>query len=302
MVGGRIPVILDTDIGSDIDDMWALAMLLRSPELDLKLVVTDSGDTVYRAKIAAKMLGLDGRADVPVGIGTYLGTHPHPQGFWVEDYDLASYPGVVHEDGVQAIIDIIMASPEPVTLIAIGPVPNISAALEREPRIVERARFVGMHGSLHLGYGGKQEMAAEYNVRAHPEACRKVFDARWDVTITPLDTCGLVALQGEAYRAVYTCADPLIQALIENYQQWIGQVNWVQGVDPQQQSTVLFDTVAVYLAFAEDLLVMEDLPVRVTDEGYTVIDNQAKMIRCATAWQDRAAFERLLVERLTGGE
>ena len=52
-----IPVILDTDIGDDIDDTWALAMLLKSPELDLKLVVSDTADTVHRAKIVGEDAG-----------------------------------------------------------------------------------------------------------------------------------------------------------------------------------------------------------------------------------------------------
>ena len=65
----RIPVILDTDIGDDIDDTWALAMLLRSPQLDLKLVTTTYGKSEYRAKIIAKMLTVDNRTDVPVGVG-----------------------------------------------------------------------------------------------------------------------------------------------------------------------------------------------------------------------------------------
>ena len=64
----KIPVILDTDIGDDIDDTWALAMLLNSPELDLKLVVTEEGNTPSRAKIAARLLEIAGRTDVPVGI------------------------------------------------------------------------------------------------------------------------------------------------------------------------------------------------------------------------------------------
>ena len=50
----RIPVILDTDIGDDIDDTWALAMLLRSPELDVKLIVTDTRNTTTRARIVAR--------------------------------------------------------------------------------------------------------------------------------------------------------------------------------------------------------------------------------------------------------
>ena len=63
-----IPVILDTDIGSDIDDTWALAMLMRCPELDLKMVLTETADTTYRAALTAKFLTVAGRDDVPIAI------------------------------------------------------------------------------------------------------------------------------------------------------------------------------------------------------------------------------------------
>ena len=160
----KIPVILDTDIGDDIDDTWALAMMLKSPELDVKLVVTDTANTTYRAKVAAKMLEAGGRTDVPVGIGTHFSDRVGGQEYWVSGYDLESYPGTIYEDGVDALIQTIMNSPEPVTLICIGPVPNIGEALVREPRIVENARFVGMHGSIRLGYGGSEKISAECNV------------------------------------------------------------------------------------------------------------------------------------------
>jgi hypothetical protein len=119
------------------------------------------------------------------------------------------------------------------------------------------------------------------------------------MTITPLDTCGLVQLKGDKYRQVRDCPDPLIQALIENYRIWAKHVSWDGPRDADAYSSTLFDTVAVYLAFTEELLVMEDLGVRVTDDGYTVIDESAKRIHCATDWKDLAAFEDLLVKRLT---
>jgi inosine-uridine nucleoside N-ribohydrolase len=295
----RIPVILDTDIGTDIDDTWALAMLLKSPELDLKLVVTDTGNTTYRARVAAKMLEVGGRADVPVGVGTRLADETGPQEPWLAGYELSDYPGVVHPDGVGALIETIVRSPDPITLICIGPVPNVAAALEREPGIAERARFVGMHGSVRLGYDGSKEVSAEYNVRVDPQACQVAFAAPWDVTITPLDTCGLVRLQGKKYRAVRDSDAPLIQALIENYRIWAERVRWAK-VDAEKHSSTLFDTVAIYLAFCEELLVMESLGIRVTDDGYTVVDDKAKAIDCAMAWRDLAAFEDFLVERLVG--
>lgn len=295
----RIPAILDTDIGGDIDDTWALAMMLKSPELDVKLVVSDTGNTTYRAKIAAKLLDTAGRTDVPVGVGVHISDPLGPQAAWVENYDLAAYPGAVLPDGVGAIIDTIMKSPEPVTLVCIGPVPNVAAALSREPRIAGRARFVGMHGSVRRGYGGSEKISAEYNVATHTPDCQKVFAAPWDMTITPLDTCGLVKLQGEKYRRVRDCPDPLVRAVIENYRIWAKAGNL--GDIAERESSVLFDTVAVYLAFSEELLVMEKLGIRVSDDGYTLIDPGAKTINSAVGWRSLAAFEDFLVQRLSGG-
>jgi len=294
----KTPVILDTDIGGDIDDTWALAMLLKSPELDLKLVLTDTGNTTYRAQVAAKLLEIAGRTDVPVAVGIHQSDECGPQAPWVEGYDLDTYPGTVRRDGVQALIDTIMTSPEPVTLIAIGPVPNIAAALEQEPRIAGNARFVGMHGSVRLGYGGAPEISAEWNVVADAAACRAAFAAPWDVTITPLDTCGLVRLTGEAYVRVRDCTDPLVQAVIENYRVWASRTEGAQP-DAESASSTLFDTVAVYLAFSEEWCAMEDLGLRVTDDGYTLLDQSAKPIRCATAWRDLPSFEKFLAARLT---
>jgi inosine-uridine nucleoside N-ribohydrolase len=296
----KTPVILDTDIGTDIDDTWALAMLLKCPELDTKLVVSDTGDTDCRARIVAKMLETAGRSDIPIGVGIPF---PKEKGLtqkpWVEDYPLSAYPGSVLEDGVSAIIDTIMNSAEPVTLICIGPVPNIAAALRREPRIVENARFIGMHGSVRRGYFGSEQIHPEFNVVRHCSDCQEVFSASWDMTITPLDTCGLVVLDGQDYQLVRECRDPLIEAMFANYGIWLDQ-NGRPESELEQRSSVLFDTVAVYLAFSQDLLVMEDLGIRVDDEGYTRIDEDAKVIHVATNWRDLPAFKRFLAERLAG--
>ena len=298
----KIPVIYDSDLGDDIDDTWALCLLLRSPELDVKLVVGDQGRTEYRTKLFAKLLETAKRTDIPIGVGLEAGR----KGFggqqgWVADYDLQSYPGTIHRDGVQAIIDTIMTSAETVTVVAVGPLPNIRAALQREPRIAHKARFVGMHGSVRKGYGGQPKISAEYNVKEDPKACQAALGAAWDVTITPLDTCGVVSLGGEKFAAVRDCKDALTEALIENYYLWAENTPWYQEQknNVKQQSSTLFDTVAVYLAFSQDLCKMETLPIRVTDDGKTVVDATAKKMSVATEWKDLGKFEDLLVRRLT---
>ena len=298
-----VPVIFDTDIGSDIDDTWALAFLLRCPELDIKLVTTDRGRPEYRARLACQIIEAAGRADLPIGLGPeWEGqTGQTRQEPCAEGYELSSYAGAIIEDGVQAMIDAILSAPEPVTVIGIGPLPTVAAALHREPRIADNARFIGMHGSLRLGYErARDQVVAESNVVHDPRDCQAVFAAPWPVAITPLDSCGLVKLAGDKHRAVVESEDPLARAVIANYEIW-----WRNGgdgaKDPERwrrESSVLFDTVAVYLAFSEDLLVVEDLPVRVTDDGYTRIEEGARTARCATGWKDLGAFEDLLVERL----
>lgn len=295
----KIPIILDTDIGDDIDDTWALGVILKSPEFDLKLVVGDQGRSIYRAKIIAKMLETAGRTDVPVGVGLDVNREGVAgQADWVKDYDLDSYPGKVHKDGVQAIIDTIMKSKEPITLIAIGPLPNVAAALEREPKIAQNARFVGMHGSVRRGYGGSEKISAEYNVRGAAKACQKVFTAPWDITITPLDTCGVVHLTGEKYKAVRDSDDLIAKTIITNYRMWDKARN-KESKTAETQSSTLFDTVAVYLALQTDLCKMEKLGIRVTDDGYTRIDPDAKVVTVATEWKDLGAYEDFLVKRLT---
>ena len=301
------PVILDTDIGSDIDDTWALAFMLRCPELDVRLVVTDRGRPEYRAKLACRVLEAAGRTDVPVALGPeWTGnTGQDHQAPCVAGYDLSHYPGRVLTDGTRALADTVMGSHEKVTVVAIGPLPTLARALELEPDIAANARFVGMHGSLRYGHKrDRNRVVAEANVVNDPASCQSVFAAPWEVTITPLDTCGIVQLTGARMARVAGSGDPLAQAVMENYRVWwrrrCARIGEGDPGQCERESSILFDTVAVYLAFSREYLKMEELGVRVTDDGFTRIDAGAKKIRCATAWRDLDAFEELLKTRLTG--
>ena len=299
----RIPVIIDTDIGDDIDDTWALALALKSPEIDLRLVVTDFGNTEHRAKIVARLLEVAGRTDVPIGIGVKENEEESSQAEWVKGYDLARYPGKVHRDGVQALVDAVMASKEEVTLVAIAPPPTLRAALEREPRIASRTRLAGMFGSIRRGYGGKPAPEPEWNVKASLAAARAVLGAPWkDAVSTPLDTCGLVQLKGERYARVRDSREPLARAVIENYRLWCRTKDWCvrDGENVTAQSSTLFDPVAVYLAISRDLVKTETMGVRVRDDGMTVPDAFARPLAWATAWKDEDGFEEWLSARLAG--
>ena len=294
------PLILDTDIGDDIDDTWAMLLLLRMPALDVQLAVGDFGNALYRARLLAKLLEVTTRTDIPIGIGLGKENNPGNQSDWLGNYRLADFPGTLHEDGVQAIIDTVMGSAEPVTLLCLGPVPNIAEALRREPRIADNAHVVGMYGSIDIGYDGEPGAVAEWNVRSDPASLQAVFRAPWNITITPLDTCGLVTLDGERFGTLYCNDDPWLDALMENYAAWLPTSPYMDpDTDPTKTSSTLFDTVAVYLAAERNLVEMKALPLTITDDGYTIIDEQSgRMVDCAIGWKNLDAFKNLLVKTL----
>ena len=88
-------------------------------------------------------------------------------------YEMSRYPGTVHENGIDILCSTIIDSPESLTLIAIGPLGNVAEALKRNPNITKNSRFVGMHGSIHIGYRGSNSPDQEFNVKRNIAACRE---------------------------------------------------------------------------------------------------------------------------------
>jgi len=288
-----VPVILDTDLGDDIDDTWALAMLLGSPQVDVQLIVTAYGDTPTKTRLVAKILERMGRTDIPLGTGVKTNDRPINQLEWLGDYSLEDYKGTVIDDGVGAMIDHIKNAPRPITLCVIGPQSNIKAALERDASIAMNARVVTMAGSVHIGYDGRQGRQPEWNVKADVPAAQAVFAAPWEITMAPLDICGTLRLQGERYRAVTSSTNPRAVVTIENYDKWANRKHY-----PEDSSSVLFDTAATYLVMDESLANIETIKLSIDSDGNTVPDEKGRPVRCGMSWKDRNAFEQLLIDAL----
>lgn len=290
-----VPVILDTDLGDDIDDTWALAMLLKNPKVDLQLIVTASDNTPVKTRLVAKILEHMGHTEIPLGMGKQTSENPIHQADWLGDYALKDFKGTVHEDGVQAMIDHLRAAKSPMVLCVIGPQTNIAEALRRAPDIAQKARVVSMAGSVHIGYDGKPGAAPEWNVLHDVDSARAVFAAPWDITIAPLDTCGTLRLSGARYGKVAASKSPLAKVTMDNYAQWSNRKHY--AVDA---SSVLYDTLATYLCYTEKAVRMDTVKLRIDDSGAMAIDAEhGRPVRCALEWKDRDAFEKHLVKQLT---
>lgn len=300
MKEGKIPVILDTDIGFDIDDTWALGLLLKCPELNVKLITTVSDDTTIKAKIVAKFLQGANRTDIPIGIGPKENSKRGLQYSWIKEYELPMYSGIIHERGIEALCDTVMESDEKVTVIAIGPLGNISRALKLNSNITKHAQFIGMQGSIRKGYIRNPLPHAEYNVVRNIQACRDAFHASWKKTITPLDTCGHIRLKRNNFQKISSSDKSIPRLIMENFRIWAKKTGQTSLIQEKQRTSILFDIVAIYLAFSEELINIENLRIDIDDKGYTKITEIGDNIRCATSWKNEKGFKDLIVNRLIG--
>src|SRR5262249_27868961 len=170
----RRRIVLDTDIGSDVDDALALGLALASPELDLVAVTTVSGDTTVRARIAARLLALAGRADVPVyaGCSEPLGGGAGFAWFGHEGEGLldGARGAVAPEHAVDALLRLFREQ-DGLELVTIGPLTNVAEALERDPALARRVvRLTAMGGWLReVAIGGNRlPPAVDYNLCSDP--------------------------------------------------------------------------------------------------------------------------------------
>jgi len=147
-------VILDTDIGTDVDDVLALAFALGSPEIDLVGVTVVDGDVRTRAKMAARVLGMAGRSDIPVFMGesSPIGAGRMPTWFGHEGEGLLDLPW----HGEEATISEVHASEwmveqakkEPIDLVAVGPFTNVARAVQLDSDFSSRVKSLTVMGGM----------------------------------------------------------------------------------------------------------------------------------------------------------
>ncbi len=215
-----VRVILDTDIGTDIDDAWALGLAMTSPEFELLAVTITDGDTAARARIACKLLYTVDRSSVPVAVGRP--TLP-PKGVdyqltWAEEFT-AKRP--VSLPAAQLIVDTVRRFPNQVTLVAVGPLQNVADALRLEPRLPALVkRVVLMSGSIR-GSAWNPAPVPEWNVVRAIADAQLVYAAGFPLTTVPLDSTSYVQLKDEERERLRARATPLTRSLEALYRLWL---------------------------------------------------------------------------------
>jgi purine nucleosidase len=249
------PIILDTDIGTDVDDLLALSLILCSPELELVGVTTVYGDVALRARMVRRLLTLRGVPDVPIAMGVrtpvlgkraiYWGGH-EGQGLLTPEEEAAPLPD---EHAVDFIVRTVMARPGEVTLAAVGPLTNIALAFMREPRLTQAlAGLVIMGGSV----GGARALHlpwVEHNIRCDPEAAHIVFSAGAPMTVIPLDVTTRVNIRQADVERMRALGDPFHVAVADQvtcYPGFVKRGGWTHLHDPLAVATAIEPTLVTW--------------------------------------------------------
>ena len=166
----RQKVILDCDLGDDIDDAFAVGLILASPEFEVLGLVMDFLDTGKRAEVACRMLYETGKEDIPVVMGRKTGEGNESQLKWASGFEKVK---PVEEGAADFIIRNLRKYPGEVILFTVGPVPNLQDVMEKDPDALKLAKqVVSMFGSFYMGYGNSPIPSAEWNVMADAEAAQ----------------------------------------------------------------------------------------------------------------------------------
>ena len=253
-------VILDTDIGDDIDDAFAVALALRSPELQILGITTTFGDTATRAKLLDRFLAESGRPEIPVAAGVPL---PPKSNLTQRHYaESGHFAKPSHPDAVAFLLDQIRRNPGQITLIAIGPLMNIGAAIDKDPATFRKLkRVILMGGSIKrgygdLGFGPPAPPQPEWNILNDIPSAQKLFAAGVPLFVMPLDATRLKL--DEVKRAfLFSQGTPVTDALTLLYHQW------------GQETPTLFDPMTIAFLVNPALCPVQPMHIRVDAQGFT---------------------------------
>jgi inosine-uridine nucleoside N-ribohydrolase len=292
-------VIIDTDIGDDIDDAFAIDLALTSPELYILGISAAWGDTSLRARMLDRMTCEVGRTDIPIQAGpTSKSTTPFSQTPWASE-------GIERPSGdaVSFLLEQIQRYPGEITLIALGPLTNIGAAISREPVTFRKLKgVVMMGGSIYRGYGdsgnaAKHAVDAEYNIAMDASAAQKLLRSGVPIFMMPLDSTQL-KFDAAKRSLLASISTPMTDSLQVLMAEWARSTN--------QVTPTLFDAVAVAYAADPTSCPTTPLHIEVDEKGFTRVTPGPPNAQACLEPKEEAFFKllmpRLLNQRLAGDQ
>jgi purine nucleosidase len=298
-----VRLILDTDIGSDVDDALALAFALRHPDIELVAVTTVADDVAFRAHIAHNLLHIAGRDDMEVAPGVGWNEPPAERRSWFGHegeaiLDPGDEPPVFSRDGVTLLLE--ATKDAGLEIATVGMQSNIAAALDRDPDFARRLHRLDVMGGVFAPIRlGSRELtpSADHNLMVDPDASIRSLNAGIPTMYVPLDVTIRTQLRQSHLERLRT-GDDLCRALARLVDVWI------RAAKPRDDTVALLhDPLAVACTVDRRFVTSEELPVTVAmHEGAvrTFIDRVAGHPAEVITSVDAPAFADFWLETVLG--
>ena len=259
-------IILDTDNGDDIDDLFALYLALSRDDIEIVGITTTYVNTNLRARQIKKVLRLAGKTEIPVyaGIGTPIKTlHPCDVNYkfcqFTQDLENDEYAPINDDEGCNGIsaIDFIIAKSEELgsdlTIVSIGPLTNIAHAILKAPLSMRKPSIVMMGGCF-------SKIEREWNIECDYKAASIVFNSKLNLTAIGVDVTRKTEISLALQKKIlqHKSANPYLSYLIEAANLWYKATN---------RRIVLHDPLALYCVYNKDICKYNEYHVCVEEEG-----------------------------------
>lgn len=234
----RRKILLDTDIGSDIDDAVALAYLLRQPRCELMGITTVTGDPQGRAQLAAALCREAGRS-IPIHAGLSLPLKVDPMQTEAPQVKRlkGKQPTFADHGAIEFLRETIRAHPGQITLLAVGPLTNIATLFTRDPEIPALLAELVIMGGKYSDYPTPWG-PTEWNIIVDPHAAQQIFAAPVQkITATGLDITWQVSMSPKQV-ARYFRQDPLLEMVLDWSSVWFDERELLHFHDPLTAATL----------------------------------------------------------------
>jgi purine nucleosidase len=309
-------IVLDTDMGSDVDDALCLALALDSPELEIVAVTHVGRESLKRAQVSRKLLELAGRPEIPVYAGCRTPVLGGDTFNWFGHegegiLEPGEEPGVEAEHAVDALLRL-SGEHRDLEVVAVGPMTNLAVALIKDPDLAARlARVTIMGGHLRkVEYGGKVlRPGIDYNLCSDPHASHRLLRSGIPTRLVTADVTLQVWLRERDLARIEAAATPFSAALGRAVRIWTPVMNRLFGLAgarmDEDNVAFLHDPLALSAVYNEGFCTFEDLEVELLIEPgglFRTLERPlptegSRPMRCAIE-VDAAAFRDHFVERL----